>query len=232
MEKNKTGKYFKYAIGEIVLVVIGILIALSINNWNENRKLQNEEINLLSEVKSNLETTLQNFKIDTLYNYQTIVFYERINHYIESDLPYNTELDSAFAALSLWSTPYAQSIGYKTLEGKGLDIIKNKEIRNSIVNLYEVKLQSLFTDIDKSEWALSDNVIVPFVSKNIRRINKGSLNRSRPNDFESLKNNQEFINIISMLIRQRKIGLMYYRDTIRSLENLIADLDIELNSRS
>ena len=38
MGKNKTGKYFKYAIGEIVLVVIGILIALQINNWNENRK--------------------------------------------------------------------------------------------------------------------------------------------------------------------------------------------------
>ncbi len=38
MDKNKTGKYLKYAIGEIILVVIGILIALSINNWNENRK--------------------------------------------------------------------------------------------------------------------------------------------------------------------------------------------------
>ncbi len=38
MGKNKTGKYFKYAIGEIVLVVIGILIALQINNWNESRK--------------------------------------------------------------------------------------------------------------------------------------------------------------------------------------------------
>ena len=37
--ENKTGKYIKYAIGEIILVVIGILIALSINNWNENRKL-------------------------------------------------------------------------------------------------------------------------------------------------------------------------------------------------
>ena len=36
--ENKTGKYLKYAIGEIVLVVIGILIALQINNWNENRK--------------------------------------------------------------------------------------------------------------------------------------------------------------------------------------------------
>jgi len=38
MEKNKTGKYFKYVLGEIILVVIGILIALQINNWNENRK--------------------------------------------------------------------------------------------------------------------------------------------------------------------------------------------------
>ena len=36
--ENKTGKYLKYAIGEIILVVIGILIALSINNWNEERK--------------------------------------------------------------------------------------------------------------------------------------------------------------------------------------------------
>ena len=45
MEKNKTGKYFKYAIGEIILVVIGILIALSINNWNESRKEKELEQN-------------------------------------------------------------------------------------------------------------------------------------------------------------------------------------------
>ena len=45
--KNKTGKYFKYAIGEIVLVVIGILIALQINNWNEVRKTNNKEQVLL-----------------------------------------------------------------------------------------------------------------------------------------------------------------------------------------
>ncbi|WP_411767730.1 DUF6090 family protein [Winogradskyella sp. A3E31] len=38
MAQNKTGRYFKYAIGEIILVVIGILIALQINNWNETKK--------------------------------------------------------------------------------------------------------------------------------------------------------------------------------------------------
>ena len=40
LSEGKTGKYIKYAIGEIVLVVIGILIALTINNWNENRKTE------------------------------------------------------------------------------------------------------------------------------------------------------------------------------------------------
>ena len=40
--ENKTGKYFKYAIGEIVLVVIGILITLRVNNWNNERIAKKE----------------------------------------------------------------------------------------------------------------------------------------------------------------------------------------------
>ena len=45
MEQNKTSRYLKYAIGEIILVVIGILIALQINNWNELRKSNIEKLN-------------------------------------------------------------------------------------------------------------------------------------------------------------------------------------------
>ncbi|MBU2928160.1 DUF6090 family protein [Winogradskyella psychrotolerans] len=56
MEHNKTSKYFKYAIGEIVLVVIGILIALQINNWNQSRKenilAKNYYNRLLSDLKA------------------------------------------------------------------------------------------------------------------------------------------------------------------------------------
>lgn len=61
LEKNKTGKYFKYAIGEIFLVVIGILIALQINNWNENRKvlqdIEETKIALKKELEKNIEIT-------------------------------------------------------------------------------------------------------------------------------------------------------------------------------
>ena len=53
--ENKTSKYLKYAIGEIVLVVIGILIALQVNNWNEVRKLKIEEQNTLRKLQRESE---------------------------------------------------------------------------------------------------------------------------------------------------------------------------------
>ena len=55
METGKTGKYFKYAIGEIILVVIGILIALQINNWNEHRKEKMNERDLYSQLILDLQ---------------------------------------------------------------------------------------------------------------------------------------------------------------------------------
>jgi len=57
--ENKTGKYFKYAIGEIVLVVIGILIALSINNWNEKQKSDTKIKTLFNEVLKDLEQDIK-----------------------------------------------------------------------------------------------------------------------------------------------------------------------------
>jgi hypothetical protein len=75
MEKNKTGKYLKYAIGEIILVVIGILIALSINNWNEEKKEAKVEkqymISLLSDLakdRSDLISNVEFGPVPVIYN--------------------------------------------------------------------------------------------------------------------------------------------------------------------
>jgi hypothetical protein len=82
--ENKTSKYFKYAIGEIILVVIGILIALQINNWNENRKSNNKVI----EYKKGLIEDLQRdvLRIDEAlvrikeYEIQQNNFTKRLSH--------------------------------------------------------------------------------------------------------------------------------------------------------
>ena len=56
--EGKTSKYFKYAIGEIVLVVIGILIALQVNNWNENRISFTKKEKLLNALKIEFKSNL------------------------------------------------------------------------------------------------------------------------------------------------------------------------------
>ena len=57
---NKTGKYFKYAIGEVILVMVGILLALQVNNWNEEKKTTLLEEKVLRELR---ETLKENVKL-------------------------------------------------------------------------------------------------------------------------------------------------------------------------
>ena len=228
LTENKVSKYILYAIGEIVLVVIGILIALSINNWNENRKLRNEELNLLLEVKSNLEVTLNNFKNDTLLNTNSINQLRKIEHYLNEDLPYNTELDTAFGMFGQWQSPYPITTAYTTLKTKGLDIISLKSLRNKIVTMYEFEFVILHNDYDKGEWGIVDNANL-FLVKHIRSQN--SKQSARPNDFENLKKQIEFSNIVGKIIAQREVGLKMYNSTMLSIEHLIAQINKELNAR-
>ena len=79
MDKNKTGRYLKYAIGEIVLVVIGILIALAINNWNnkiqQKDKLTDNFKSILEEisfVRSNTENSIKRVDLVISQNEQSL----------------------------------------------------------------------------------------------------------------------------------------------------------------
>ena len=59
VNEGKTSKYFRYALGEIILVVVGILIALQINNWNETKKTQRQEIKILQQLQIDLKYNLE-----------------------------------------------------------------------------------------------------------------------------------------------------------------------------
>ena len=67
--ENKTGKYFKYAIGEILLVVIGILIAIQLNEWRNDKANANQKQNVLLALKAEFEANLT--QLDKVYYYQT-----------------------------------------------------------------------------------------------------------------------------------------------------------------
>ena len=96
IKKNQIGRYVLYAIGEIFLIVFGILIALQINNWNESNKLKNKEYNILLNLKSDFESNMKlidsgliDFQYDLAYQKAAIRY---TGPYV--GIPKNAELDS------------------------------------------------------------------------------------------------------------------------------------------
>ena len=135
LSEGKTGKYLKYAIGEILLVVIGILIALSINNWNEDRKQRKEEIEILKEVKSALVYDLEN-AFPSLKN-RAISRRNLANDLLETIRTGQEFNDSInFIFISGGETFRPSYTDYKDLESKGIDIIKNDSIKYGNIQIY------------------------------------------------------------------------------------------------
>ncbi len=92
LSEGKTGRYLKYALGEIVLVVIGILIALSINNWNEYRKERMEEKALLSQLQSEFESNYKQLDEKIIIRNNMISASLKLLEYI--DYPEKRNMDS------------------------------------------------------------------------------------------------------------------------------------------
>jgi len=91
LAEGKTTNYLKYAIGEIVLVVIGILIALSINNWNEARKNHIEEIALLNQLKSEFKSNLKQLDEKIAIRNEMITASFNLLHYMDNPAQQNTD---------------------------------------------------------------------------------------------------------------------------------------------
>ena len=131
MSENKTGKYLKYAIGEIILVVIGILIALQINNWNENRKLENKKQELIIGLIDDFEENIKELKIAIMYSdtlsYQMESFFNNAystNIQIPID-SIKTLADGFFRPVSF----YSPMVTYDGEKANGnLSLLKNKEL--------------------------------------------------------------------------------------------------------
>ena len=104
LSENKFSKYLLYAIGEIILVFIGIAMALQFNNWNEAKKTREKEQQVLTEIISDLEYTLVD--LDRVLNTRTnnikrtISSIKTIIDVLETDKPYHESLAYNFRAIN------------------------------------------------------------------------------------------------------------------------------------
>ena len=137
MSENKTGKYFKYAIGEIILVVLGILIALQINNWNEVRKARDKEIVYLNNIKSDLENSVKQIETFILKRNTQIKTSNDIIEYFEGKPIQNwNDFNKKLIDIYSWERFYLIKNTYEELKNSGnLSLISNNDIKNGLQDL-------------------------------------------------------------------------------------------------
>jgi len=136
--ENQFIKYSRYAIGEIVLVMVGILLALQVNNWSNERKDRLLEEKILEEIQSNLEIDLEEIIKDIKVIEQANESCRRmIIHLKEHSIPSDDFFNDAEA---LKFVPHfdPNRSGYGLLESNGVKLILNDSLRTSISNIYEL----------------------------------------------------------------------------------------------
>jgi hypothetical protein len=254
MEKKNTGKYFKYAFGEIVLVVIGILIALSINNWNTNRLNNQVEKVILNNLKKDLMLELDNLDSHkTMQNIWINSGTEILKNYDSNDgFLVDDELLASINDLMIRSAFLPTKSTYQTIENTGkIDLINNRNLKEEILIYYKDISWFSKNTTDNNTYLvdqLVNNKLIELTffqtksfSKELREewtvfdIENYKLQKSNrfieqvQKELNNLENSLNLINVVSFRMFLANIQIDFAQKSESDTRNLITSLEIELN---
>ena len=219
IDEGNLKRYMIYAVGEILLVIIGILIALQLNNLNTKQDLRQKEYILLLEVKDNLIANINQFNANINWQEEKVKDIDKIIEYSIKGISWNDTLGVAITQFQNPEEYFVNASGYESLKTIGLDIISSDTIRKSITNIYE--LHYMTNGIRNNEYGqLLFSVREPFMLKNFSYNHEK--NAMIPNSPSSILDNQEFINIISQRRRFKQVAIGSNQWSIQETENLIS----------
>ena len=137
VKENQAWNYLFYAIGEIVLVVVGILIALQINIANENRKNRNIEKTYLENIKSDLEQNLISLQLFASERVSSIQATDSIMTYFNTKKTLDlVAFNRHCVVVMVWMPTVKHDNTYQELLNSGnLSVISNKEIKEYLQNI-------------------------------------------------------------------------------------------------
>ncbi len=222
-----TRRYMLYAIGEITLVVIGILIALQINNWNEWRKDRVIEKRILIELKGNLERNAEMLEdvinlLNTVHKSSPIII-----QFIEDDLPYSDTLDFHFRASISRGVQqvFVTQEAYKAYLNVGIDIIQSDSLKNRILNLFEV----VYTKQQETQNYLKEFYYQEQEYWDRNFIYDGGT-KFKPKDVHSLKNDSYYYSLLNTINGHRKWMLNINQQTLEETNKVLQFIKDELQS--
>lgn len=234
IQQNNMGKYFKYAIGEIILVVIGILIALQINNWNENSKDRIYEQKMLTEIKTALEGDINHFKrmikrMDKLDSAANVMAQHIIDKSKFIDSLYLHRGGSRHYYLTRGTSNQFNSGPYEALKSSGVEKVKNDSLRNHLIYIYDFELPRRISLINWSErdYEEQNKMLISFLEPT------EVLSHEDHYDYvskypEDLFQNPKFAKLLGKIHSRGRRVRGGYKGSIPLLQNLVNHIETEL----
>ena len=229
MEKNKTGKYLKYAIGEILLVIIGILIAVSINGWNEDRKLKKAEQSILKDLKQEMIINLKALEFAIEENEKSFEAAIEMRALFKNRAAFDKMSDTLFyqsIRKMNWNVTYDPQNGIlnSIISSGQINQLSNKELKYLLASLKELttdaientrKIEAQRDDLMKSAWT---NAMIIKGGKNLGY------------NVKSIYEHPEFRWATNHLFYfQRKNGLEEEKDLMVTIEQIIELINKNIN---
>ncbi|MFZ1704784.1 MAG: hypothetical protein WAT79_10595 [Saprospiraceae bacterium] len=236
LSEQRFSKYLLYALGEIILVVIGILIALQINTWNQERNTHILETKIIKEINNNLVQDQKEILDDLTYM-------EYINNackYVKNHLQtQNKPSDTLYLQASvLRVTPHfdPNNSGYKLLQSKGVEVISNDSLRNEISLLYE-RTYPYYKRYEEERLRFhalhSESKLMEYFSMNFDLTSRWYGNFFiTPEDYTNLKKDSSFTKLLAAIEFENSAVQNRGLRTARNIESLMKALQSELKNRT
>ena len=205
LSEQSYGIYILYASGEIILVVVGILLALQIDAWNENKITQKELTEIYEEIREDLILDTTSLTITLKERQLDLEAQSRIIQAIQDDMPFTDQIQSDLGRVMIRRPISLVSSGFNLLKESELTSIEDRNFRSTLIEYYEmvvVEMHEEYLD-DKFEF---ETVLLPYLRLHFEEFEFGQ--SAIPTDWESLKEDHYYLS--SLKLNLNNIGMTIY----------------------
>lgn len=206
--------------------MIGILIALQVNNWNEHRKDRIAEQKMLNALIEDLDVNINRLNNDISLEQRTIRQAKKIIQHLDDRKPYDPSLDVIFSEAIYSPDIIISSSGYESLKTRGIDIVQNELLRKKIVNLFDVIYVHLIAETVRLENQFWPSSVLPMIHRHFRET---EFRKLTPTNYEALIEDTTYKNMVMHRVHFRKLALDLKSQALQDTEELVKMIEIELD---